>query len=348
MAWQKVFDDPEVFLIRVPFQNVITTETNVYVIRSGEDVLLVDLGAPTEDAAGVLRAALAEIGVELSCASVFFTHLHYDHAGLGCRLPVCCDAIYVNALEMRAAQPSFATQLSKHVAERFMTEGMDEADARAICAVVQITTPIAGCVSRVEEVAEGDIIRVGPFGFEVIDLPGHTRGMQGLFQRDTGLCFAGDQLLFQITPSVGLFLDGADSVAAYETSMRKLMALPITHLLHSHGDLRPDFRERAERILRSREQRLEAIVGIIGEANRAGYEPTGIEVIERIGWNIPFPSIAECEAKQRWLIYTQGIALLDRLANEHRIVRKREPATQGNALFTNSYSLPTLVDNKYF
>lgn len=348
MLWQKVFEDPEVYLIQVPFQNVITTETNVYAIRSGEDVLLVDMGAPTKEASKALLDALGEIGVSLGHASIFFTHMHYDHAGLGCELPVCARTAYINGLEMRAAEPTFAKQLAKHVTERLMDEGMAESHAKEITALVELTTPICACIQDVHRTQGGDTIRVGDYDFQVIDLPGHTRGMQGLYQPDTGICFTGDQLLFLITPSVGLFLDDSDSLAAYEESMARLMNLEITHLFHSHGPIRRDFRERAVKIHDSRQKRMDRIVGIIEDAQREDYQPTGIEIIERIGWNIPYPSIDQCEARQQWLIYTQGIALLDHLVNQRRIVRKRTPAEHGNALFTNRYTVPTLVDNRYF
>lgn len=347
VLWQKVFDNPEVFLIQVPFRNVVTTETNVYVIRSANEVLIVDLGAPTEAAAQALLCALDEIGVDLAHASIFFTHMHYDHAGLACELPLCGNAVYLNEHELRASEPSFAKEISEYVTDRFQREGMSSSQAAEVGAPIEITTPISACVDHVEIMRDGDVFSVGSYVFEVVDLPGHTRGMQGLYQPNTGLFFAGDQLLFLITPSIGLFLDGSDSFAAYERSMSKLLSFDITHLYHSHGAIRRDFRDRAEAILKARHHRCDEVVGIIEDANASGYQPTGIEVIERIGWRIPFPRIADCDIRQQWLIYTQGVALLDHLTFAQRICRTSESALVGNAFMTNRYSLPRLVDNTY-
>lgn len=346
MTMHKIFETPEVYLISVPFRNVVTTETNIYVIRDSGDTLLVDLGAPTLEAAECVKRALDELGVKMEDARYFFTHLHYDHSGLVSEILPDDAVIYINRAEMRAANPAFTNTMNNLVKNRLEEEGMELYHAAEICASIELATPLDdGSRSNIVVVEEGDSIEVGRFSFDVVDLPGHTRGMMGLYQKDSGLFFSGDQLLFIITPTTGLFLDSSDSIAAYENSMRKVLDLNPTMLLHSHGEIRPDFRERGASIIRSKRKRLDLTVDVVSELIRetdGDLLPRGMDIIRRMGWKIPFTSIDECEQRQQWLIYTQGISILDHLVFEGRLQRIQEPAISGNALFLNRYA-PDLV-----
>lgn len=341
MIARKVYENPEVYLIEVPFQNVALSETNVYVVRDGDDVLIVDMGSPTDEAAAVFTAALDELGIDLSKARYAFTHMHFDHSGLARAYIPSTATIYIHEHERASARPDFTEKMNDLVKRRLEVEGMDAARASEICATIEIATPLDDGTKCVEKVAGGDVITVGRYGFEVIDLPGHTRGMMGLFQPDSGICFSGDQLLFIITPSTGLFLDGSDSILAYERSQKALMSLPITMLFHSHGDIRPDFRERAARIVAHKRVRIDATVdvvrGLIDKTN-GSLLPRGIDVVRNMEWRIPFSSIDECELHQQWLIYTQGMSILDHLVTQGRLVRVEEPALVGNASVLHRYS----------
>lgn len=341
MLARKVFESPEVYLIEVPFQNVALTETNVYIIRDQDDVLIVDIGSPTEEAAVVFTAALEELSIDPAEARYFFTHMHFDHSGLAQAYVPSEATIYMNELELMAASPLFARKMNRMVQDRLEEEGMDTSHASEICATIEIATPLDDGSKTIEKVKGDDAIMVGRYPFQVIDLPGHTRGMMGLFQPDSGICFSGDQLLFIITPTTGLFLDGSDSLRAYERSQQRLMSLPITMLFHSHGDIRPDFRERAEHIIRHKAKRVDDTVDVVRslfDEMPGDLAPRGVDVIRAMRWKIPFDSIDECEPHQQWLIYTQGMAILDHLVVEGRIERIAEAAIVGNASVLHRYS----------
>ncbi len=340
MIARKVYENPEVYLIEVPFQNVALSETNVYVVRDGDDVLIVDMGSPTDEAAAVFAAALDELGIDPSKARYAFTHMHFDHSGLARAYIPSTATIYIHEHERASARPDFTEKMNRIVKRRLEEEGMDSAQASLMCASIEIATPLDDGSKTIETVRGGDVIEVGRHGFEVVDLPGHTRGMMGLYQPDSGICFSGDQLLFIITTTTGLFLDGSDSLLAYERSQQRLLSLPITMLFHSHGEIRPDFRERGVQILQHKNRRLD----VTADAVKRLYEqadgqlaPRGIDVIRAMGWNIPFGSIDECEAHQQWLIYTQGIAILDHMVVTGRIDRVEEPAMAGVASVLHRY-----------
>ena len=75
--------DPDVYVVRVPFMNISTSETNVYIVKDGDKALVVDTGAPTDKGAAVLSEAFEILGIDPSKASFFLTHLHMRSCGPG-------------------------------------------------------------------------------------------------------------------------------------------------------------------------------------------------------------------------------------------------------------------------
>lgn len=82
MHYTQVHSDPDVFLVRVPFDNFKLDSTNCYVVIDEGEALIVDTGAPSAEGLAYFRAALKELGVDPQRARFFLTHLHLDHAGL--------------------------------------------------------------------------------------------------------------------------------------------------------------------------------------------------------------------------------------------------------------------------
>jgi hypothetical protein len=138
--------------------------------------------------------------------------------------------------------------------------------------------------------------------------------------------FSGDQLLFDITPTTLISLDDKDMLGQYIKSMRRLLDLQPKRLFHSHGEIRADYRRRAIRILNSRKARIDlAAKSIWQRCAEGGQAPTGIEVINSLSWKIPYPSIDDAPEEQQWLIYSQGVTVLDHLVATGRVERIAEP-----------------------
>ena len=82
MAFVQVHHDPDVLEVRVPFQNISTNDTNCYIVKDGDETLVIDTGAPSDEGFAILDAALTELDVDRTRMRFFLTHLHLDHAGL--------------------------------------------------------------------------------------------------------------------------------------------------------------------------------------------------------------------------------------------------------------------------
>jgi len=74
---------PNIFQIKVPLPHNPLGHLNAYLIKSDEQVLLVDVGLNFPQAFEALRHGLSEAGVEIQkLTDVLLTHYHIDHVGM--------------------------------------------------------------------------------------------------------------------------------------------------------------------------------------------------------------------------------------------------------------------------
>lgn len=332
MFAQLVHRNPDVYRIQVAFANVITAETNCYVVRDGGDALVIDTGAPSDAAEAFLREALHELGIDAGQARYFLTHSHFDHAGLVPRLARAGACVYANKHEVAAFSSAFAQQREHFVCQRFMEEGVPARFAHADNARINVSVSFDDAPFEVNVVDEGDEITVGRYTFKVVNTPGHTHGHMALYHKQSGICFTGDHVLFVISPGIPVYVDGDDSLGAYFDSLDKVARLGCSRLFISHGESRLDFPERIAWLKQHHLNRLEAMGEIVKK------EPglSGCEVIRRTPWSIPFATVDECDPLQRWSIYAQGTALLDHMVATGRLQRVRE-LDEPTDTFVNRY-----------
>ena len=94
-------------------------------------------------------------------------------------------------------------------------------------------------------VDEGDVIDLGDRAFEVLHLPGHSRGSIGLWEQSTGTLFSGDAIYD------GPLLDELpeSDIVAYIRTMKRLRGLPVS-VVHAGHD--PSFgRDRLHELIDS-------------------------------------------------------------------------------------------------
>lgn len=316
-AIEQVHAAPDVFVVRVPFKNISTNATNCYVVRDGGEVLVVDTGAPTDEAARVLLGALDELGVDRSCASWFLTHFHLDHAGLVDRVVPDGARLYVSAVECGEARASHTAVCLESLQRTFVREGLSFSDASAYARLG--VEPSLFDTSRVKTtfVHEGEEIPVGGLRLRVVETPGHTPGHLSLFEPSSRILFGGDHVLFVISPSIALFQRGVNGLTAYLDSLRKVRRLDAAQLFHSHGDIRPDFEDRIAWLERHHTERLDEVCRIVADAPGL----SGYEALRSITWNVPHDTWEDISFLQRWCIVTEGIVYLDHVVGQGRVMR---------------------------
>ncbi len=179
-------------------------------LRGSREALLVDSGYGLEDVAA-FAASLTDRPIRL-----LLTHGHYDHIlGAGC-FPEA--ALFEEDLPL-AREHEF----------RFWRErALEAAASRGIAADEQAY--LAGPEPVWKPLEEGTI-DLGGLSARVIRCPGHTRGSAVLYVPERALLLTGDDW----NPCTWLFFREALSPPAYRENMRKLLALPFSHVLCPHS-----------------------------------------------------------------------------------------------------------------
>lgn len=322
MVFVQVHNDPDVFEVRVPFQNISTNDTNCYIVKDGDETLVVDTGAPSDEGFAILDAALTELDVDRARMRFFLTHLHLDHAGLVDRLALPGAKLYVSPVDFESVRASRAASSCDAARRAFAVEGVPPSDASEYARYA--VEPRLFDASRLTRVAlcDGDAVEVGRYRFRVVETPGHTPGHLALYEPASRILFGGDHVLFVISPSIALFPDGGDGLQAYLDSLDKVRALRCEKLFVAHGEPRDDFDERIGWLRGHHLERLEETCGIVRD--RPGL--TGEEVIRAIKWNVPHPTWEEISCVQRWCIVTEGIVILNHLVGCGAISREKDEA----------------------
>ena len=211
----KVFSNPDVYCVRVPFVNLGSGESNCYIVRDGGDCLVVDPGAANEVGMRRVRNALFELGVALGECKVFLTHTHFDHAEAARVLFPEGTCVYVSEVGFEERRPIRAEAARELFVRRMLKMGATLADAEDYsCNDYEPTFLPAGAFDY-RFVREGDEVHVGRFVFDVVEVPGHTLDLVCLVGRDGAPSFTGDEVIFDTTPSVDAPFDGEDALALY-------------------------------------------------------------------------------------------------------------------------------------
>lgn len=211
----KVFSNPDVYCVRVPFVNLGSGESNCYIVRDGGDCLVVDPGAANEVGMRRVRNALFELGVAPGECKVFLTHTHFDHAESTRVLFPEGTCVYVSEVGFEERSPIRAEAARELFVRRMLKMGATLADAEEYSRNDYEPTFLPAGAFDYRFVREGDEVHVGRFVFDVVEVPGHTLDLVCLVGRDGAPSFTGDEVIFGTTPSVDAPFDGEDALALY-------------------------------------------------------------------------------------------------------------------------------------
>ena len=211
----KVFSNPDVYCVRVPFVNLGSGESNCYIVRDDGDCLVVDPGAANEVGMRRVRNALFELGVAPGECKVFLTHTHFDHAESTRVLFPEGTCVYVSEVGFEERSPIRAEAVRELFVRRMLKMGATLADAEEYSRNDYEPTFLPAGAFDYRFVREGDEVHVGRFVFDVVEVPGHTLDLVCLVGRDGAPSFTGDEVIFGTTPSVDAPFDGEDALALY-------------------------------------------------------------------------------------------------------------------------------------
>ncbi|MGH3068703.1 MAG: MBL fold metallo-hydrolase [Streptosporangiaceae bacterium] len=265
---------PGVFRIPLPLPTDGLRAVNVYVIETGDGLVLIDSGWALEEARSELNRSVKALDHDLSDVRAFLiTHVHRDHYTQAVTLRrEFGSRVFLGADERASlrlcAEPGLlpvATQL------RLLTRSGASRLARLIAGSMPDPDDSWLWEDPDEWIAPDTTFPMGGRALDAIHTPGHTHGHMVFRDAAAGLLFAGDHVLPHITPSIGFEpAPGRLPLASYLDSLRRVRELPDTRLLPAHGPVADSVHERIDELLAHHATRLtETQAAVTGGATTA-------------------------------------------------------------------------------
>ncbi|WP_445189440.1 MBL fold metallo-hydrolase [Pseudonocardia sp. Cha107L01] len=310
---------PGLFRIPMPLPMDGLKAVNVYALRDGDGLVMIDSGWAVEEARGVLEKALAALGHGIGDVHRFLiTHVHRDHYTLavrlrrefGNRISLGADelpSVRLSADPDRAPWTSLLAQLRFGGAEKLLDELIPESSQH---------DPSIWEDPDDWLTAPADVELRGRT-LQAVATPGHTRGHLVFIDAERDAMFAGDHVLPHITPSVGFEAELAHSpLGDYLDSLRMVRGMPDRQLLPAHGPVSPSVHARVDQLLEHHAVRLDEM-----EAAVAAGAGTGFETAGQLTWTRRGRRLDEMDLFNQCMAIAETSAHLDLLAEQGRLKR---------------------------
>jgi glyoxylase-like metal-dependent hydrolase (beta-lactamase superfamily II) len=307
----------EVFELRlpIPFEDGLV---NVFLFRDGHQADLLDCGMNSEDSLDAIRAALVEIGAR-RLRRLVVTHIHPDHYGAAGVLAGEGRAdLYMHRLEVPLVHPRYVEleHLVEQVRTYLLVNGVpaDEADvlSNSQRALSQVVTPADPSV----ELDGAELLDLGRRRLRVEWTPGHSPGHICLHDAEAGVLFAGDHILPDLSPNIGLHPQSTPNpLADYISGLHRMARLEPALVLPAHGRPFSNIEGRVNALVRHHHRRLDQIEEIVGADEKSAWQ-VALET-----WG-PRQNLYE-----KRLALQEGLAHLQALAVEGRVTKTVTPTS---------------------
>jgi len=282
-----------------------------YLIEGDDGWTVMDPGFdyPPAREAWESEAARMDLDLDRDVARIIVTHLHPDHIGLARWLEDRSGApVWMLEDEISNARHVWdPARDSDGFARYMMRHGMDAETAGATASTTRLGIRLP---KRLASLRPEDRIQLGGSETRVIHTPGHSDFHFVLHDERRRLLFAGDHLLLEITPNIGLWTYTAPRpLQRYLDSIKGLRGLDVDLVLPGHGPLFHDLDGRIDELVLHHEERL----SVMHEAF-AGEPATAFEIARRV-----FPE--ELSDHQLRFALAETLAHLQHLADEGRAER---------------------------
>jgi glyoxylase-like metal-dependent hydrolase (beta-lactamase superfamily II) len=315
MALNEVAADVFELRLPIPFEDGLV---NVFLFPDGDVTDLVDCGMNTEESVGAIHAAVKQVGAK-RIRRLVVTHIHPDHYGAAGIFagPGLAD-LYLHRLEVPLVEPRYVEleHLVKEVRTYLLVNGVPEDEAEVLSNSQRALSEIVKPATPAVQLEGAETLHLGRRRMRVEWTPGHSPGHICLYDESDKLLVAGDHMLPELSPNIGLhpqstpdplheYLDGLKRLAGYEPSL----------ILPAHGRPFTDASTRVKALLAHHKKRLDQIAAIVARGERSAWAVA----LEQWG---PRDNSWEKRAALQ-----EGLAHLQALAVEGRVKKFVTPTT---------------------
>ena len=189
---------PNIFLNIIPLPKNPLKSINNYIIKSESRNLVIDTGFNTPECQNELMRGLEELNLDLKKTELLITHMHTDHSGLAHVLKgLGVPTVYFSQIDGEISnQTSQRDSFFKSLNRLLGFEGDNPIKFGKEFGTKR-TEPL-----EYSPLNQGNQLIVGNYCLEVVEIPGHTPGHIGLYEKNHRLFCGGDHILDEITPNI--------------------------------------------------------------------------------------------------------------------------------------------------
>ena len=309
---------PDVFELRLPIPWE-DTHINCFLLPDGEHVDMIDCGMSSRESFGMIADALRALGGPgARLRRLVVTHIHPDHyGGAGVMTQRYGADLYLHRLEVPMVHPRYLEidQLVEEVGRHLQVHGVPDAEADFLKNASRGFRQFVKPALPVLQLEGTELVELGRRRLRVEWTPGHSPGHVCLFDVGSRALFAGDQLLPNASPNIGLHPQSTPNpLDDYLEGLERLAGLEPSLVLPAHG--RP-FTGAAERVGELRDhhrRRKDQMVELVGDGELNGWQ------VATAVWGI------RENLHEMRMALQEGLAHLQSLSREGRLEKLATPA----------------------
>ncbi|MFI5284257.1 MAG: MBL fold metallo-hydrolase [Candidatus Dormibacterales bacterium] len=299
----------------IPFEDGLV---NVFLFADGAEADMLDCGMNSGDSLDAIRAAMDQIGAA-RIRRLAVTHIHPDHYGAaGVIAGDGLADLYIHRLEVPLVHPRYVEleHLVMAVRTYLLVNGLPPDEAEVLSNSQRALSQFVTTAEPSVQLEGAETIVMGRRRLRVEWTPGHSPGHICLYDPVDGLLFAGDHILPDLSPNIGLHPQSTpDPLHEYLEGLQRLASYQPRLVLPAHGRPFEDASGRAEVLSAHHHRRLDQILEIVGREEKSGWE-VALEL-----WG-PREQLYE-----KRLALQEGLAHLQALAVEGRVKKFVTPSS---------------------
>jgi len=301
----------------IPFEDGLV---NVYIFTDGDEADLLDCGMNADDSLAAIHAAIAHVGAR-RLRTLVITHIHPDHYGAAGALaggPGLAD-LYMHRLEVPLVHPRYVEleHLVEQVRAHLLVNGVPDDEAEVLSNSQRALSEVVKPADPAVQLDGAERVVLGRRTLRVEWTPGHSPGHICLFDEREGLLFAGDHVLPDLSPNIGLHPQSTpDPLHDYLAGLRRMAALEPKLVLPAHGRPFADAKTRVDTLTAHHARRFEQIVEIVAGGGEWSAWQVALEL-----WG-PRDHLYE-----KRLALQEGLAHLQALAVDGRVAKSVRPGS---------------------
>ena len=309
---------PKIFKNEIPLPKNPLKYINSYIIVSESRNLIIDTGFNTLECQTELMKGVQELNLDLNRTDLLVTHMHVDHSGLAHVLKkLGIQEVYFSQIDGEIANQSSERNVFFKTINQLLGFKSDNEIKFGKEFGARRTEPL-----EFKPLYEGNKLLIGDYLFEVVDIPGHTPGHIGLYEKNHKLFFCGDHILDEITPNITFWGFEQDILATYFKSLNKVYEYEIDYLFTAHRKIIRDHRKRITELLHHHDERLNEILTILKDGMK-----TPVEVAASMHWDISHKKWSDFPSSQMWFASGEALSHLEHLVYMGHIERMNEAGT---------------------